>query len=209
MYSNALKKSVVGILLFCFLFAVEMPLLPLPAAPGPDETPVAVENDSQPGILEVEGGSASKASASKSSFLPILAAAIGAGILTAVLVFVVSKKSYDIIGKWRLTIEYNNVPSGYNFGFAGSREEGSFSIVSGSLSLGSGTYKVDGKDVSIMINWKGDDVANLIGVFTDADHMEGSYTETPHYSGRWYASRVDDATPSELKESAAVDRHLR
>ena len=208
MRMNAMKKSITAILSLCLLFALETSLRPLPAAPARNETPAADKDDFQAGLIEVESGGTGAVQGKKSLLLPIIAAVTAAGAIAAVLVLVVFKKTYDITGNWRLTIEYDGHPTGYNFAFSGTKKSGTFNIILPGYVLGSGTYEVDGKDVSITIDWNGPDVANLTGAFTDADHMEGTYTETPDYSGRWYAERVDIGA-AELKEQAASDRHAR
>ncbi len=109
--------------------------------------------------------------AKKKSILPYVL--IGAGVLavTAVILFLVLKSSYDITGTWEITFTQGSESATGIFYFTGEKDSGTYqSDLSPTFS---GTYTVDGKDVTMIVVVM--PTIQFLGQFTGKDGMSGTY----------------------------------
>jgi len=174
------KKMITAFVIFAFLSLLQISAMPQAAQQSPDQAGTSISNpDEAPNFIEEEGDAGYQPK--KKSMLPIILGVVALGAVVAVLVLVVLKTKYDITGQWQVSWNY----PGYNSGsapiiFSGDKKSGSFAIGSSS-----GTYTVDGKNVS----WTYSDGNTVYtGTFSGKNNMSGTIVSsgTP---GTWTAVR--------------------
>jgi hypothetical protein len=161
------KKPIAMFLVLAFVALLQVSVLPLRADRAPDRV-VASTPDQGPGYIEEEGGPSHPA---KKSIVPVLLIGVGVAALAAVLVLVVFKTKYDIIGDWEFS--FNSASPAHTWSWAltfrGEKKSGTFSDEYGDT----GTFTVDGTNVVIAYDeWD----INLTGAFDGKDRMTGSAT---------------------------------
>lgn len=170
-----------------FLALLQISAMPLHADRAPDQGGAAISSPEQgPSYIEEEGASSPKG---KKSIVPVILIGLGVAAVAAVLVLVVLKTKYDIVGKWTVNYDWKNSADGSTtMEFIGDKKSGDVHM----LNTKFGTYTVDGKDVSWNISFIV--TANYVGKFTDKTHMSGTMTNTSGNSGTWTAVKQATAT---------------
>jgi len=114
-----------------------------------------------------------------------------------VLVLVIFKTQYDIVGTWTIHLIYDN----------DDNEWDSITVFSGNKKSGttldnydaSGTYTVDGKNVTFTLSWS-NTIITFTGQFDGKDKMSGSFNEASKWTGTWTAVRgASNASVPKLK----------
>jgi hypothetical protein len=193
------KKRVIALFVaFAFLSLLTASTMPLRADQAPDQAGTTVSSPEQgPSYIEEEGYGSAPA---KKSIVPMILIGVGVAALAAVLVLVVLKTKYDIVGTWTVSYNWELTPDGStDIIFIGDKKSGTISLYGSSM----GTYTVDGKNVTFVINSTA--VATFVGVFSDKTHMNGTMTNDEGNSGTWTAVK-SAAAPASLpgKDLAAV-----
>jgi len=186
---NFIKHHQRGIALaaaFAFFWLIQVGNFPLKAETDPSpQSSIGVQPE-QPGSIEMTAASGQK-SAKKSPLLPIIIGVVVVGAVAAVLILVVFKTKYDIRGSWNTVITW---PWGGTdnpvITFSGDKDSGILT----STYDDTGTYTVDGKDVSWRFDW--DTTFVWTGKFTDKDTMSGTINWPPD-TATWTATRVSAA----------------
>lgn len=178
-----LHKNVALIVLFSFLAMAQMAAAPVPTG---DHTPAPVSGeDATPGSVEkldlAQG-------AKKSPLLPILIGVAAAGALAAILMLVVFKTRYDIRGTWYIEISILGIPLPAVATFSGSRSSGTVEWDEEG-DLGSGTYQVSGKNITVLINEEGV-TTTYTGEFIGKNDANGTWTSSVGLNGTFTATRI-------------------
>ena len=190
-----IKKQQKWIALFVtltFVWLLQISTMPMAAASAPELTS-STSNDQGPRFIEEEGDSGYQAP--KKSILPVILIGVGVVALAAVLFLVVLKTSYDIVGTW----EFNYTSTApaktwtWTLVFSGDKKSGTF-VDAGDT----GTYTVDGKNVTIRYNAPWDNNIAISGAkFDGKDTMSGTATFTDLkvggidvFSATWTATRA-------------------
>ena len=175
---NMIKKQQKWIALLVtltFLGLLQVSSMPCEAsAAGTTEQISAANAEQGPRYIEEEGDSGFVGK--KKSILPIVLIGVGVVAVAAVLFLVVLKTTYDIVGTWEFN--YTSVSPAKTWPwilvFSGDKESGTF-VDAGDT----GTYTVNGKDVTIKYNAPWDNKIAIIGAkFDSKDKMSGSATFT-------------------------------
>ena len=181
-FINQHRRSVAILTILAFAFLMQISTCPLRA-----ET-------EQPGSIE-RVGSSGAAAAKKSPLIPILIGVVVVGAVAAVLILVVFKSKYDIVGTWDCTGDGGDWS--HTFTFTGDKESGTWTEDTG-YDIKESSYTVDGKDVTwtgkryfsgTNIWWSTD---TFTGKFTDKETMSGTYTTVyllGSASGTWTATK--------------------
>jgi hypothetical protein len=176
------QKWIALLVAVTFAWLLQVSTMPLQAA---DTTaPASSERIEQgPDYYEAVGQKADPAK--KKNILPYII--IGAGVLavTAVVLFLALKSSYNISGTWNIVFTQGSESASGIFYFTGVKESGTY--LSDLSPTFSGTYSVDGKKVTMIV------VAlptiQFIGQFTGKDTMSGTYG-LGNSIWNWTATRV-------------------
>ena len=193
------QKWIALVVTLTFAWMLHVSAAPLAAA-GAAEQVSSANAEQGPDYLEASGQKA--ATAKKKSILPIVLIGVGvAAVTAAVLILVVFKTKYDIVGSWTLTWKWTvggNASDTVKFTFSGTRESGLVSEDYGDT----GTYTVDGKDVTwILTSYNAG--FKWTGRFDDKDTMSGTMVlPSEGESGTWTATRI--GTTAALPDYAAV-----
>jgi len=172
------KKLIALVAVFSFMYLVGIVNMPLQANDDPQ----------QPGAIEKVGTSGAT-TAKKSPIIPIIIGVVVVGAIAAVLILVVFKTKYDIVGSWAWTYDAGGTPV---YTFVGDKASGTYT----NTNLERGIYAVDGKDVTI--TWEdytgGFHIVMysfvLTGKFDSKTTMSGSYSGVDWFgpfSGTWTA----------------------
>jgi len=184
------KKRVIALFVaFAFLSLLSASTMPLRADQAPDPAGTTVSSPEQgPSFIEEEGyGSAS----AKKSIVPMILIGVGVAALAAVLVLVVLKTKYDIVGTWTLSFNWELTPDGSTeIEFLGDKKSGDVHLFGSKT----GTYTVDSKDVTFTVGTG--TVATFIGKFTDKTRLSGTMTNNEGNSGTWTAVKKATGTAS-------------
>ncbi len=175
---NAYRRLVAGFLTVAFCSLLHLASAPLNAAPATvsradaSDTPRAIEEES-------DGGTKAK----KKSSLPIILGVVGVGAIVAAVLLMGkkdSKDSYDITGSWNFDFTATNTSKTWSWRmtFSGSKSSGNWvnPFTSVFPNTATGTYTVDGKTVSIIINLFDPRDLLLNGQFENKDRMSGTAT---------------------------------
>jgi hypothetical protein len=163
--------------LLCLPQISSMPL----AGTGTEERINSVNAESGPGYLEAV--KQPPVPVGEKSILPYVLIGVGTCAVGAILLLVVLKTNYDIVGSWRFVF-FQPETEIYTLVFSGTKASGNFSF-DVSYSAG-GTYTVDGKNVTMAIKVPGNQIT---GRFIDKDTMTGTWGT---YAGtvNWTATRI-------------------
>jgi aspartate oxidase len=189
------KRMIALFVTLAFLSLLHATTMPLRAdqAPGPSGTAVSADEQG-PGFIEEEGYGSAPA---KKSIIPVILIGLGVAVLAAVLVLVVFKTKYDIVGTWSLD---NSIWSlgATTLVFSGDKKSGTITL---EKFIDTGTYTVDGKSVHFEFkaagynyNWVHD------GQFDGKDRISGTVqyyvNNNVSATGTFTATRVASAAAS-------------
>ena len=177
------KRVIALITAFSFFYLIGIASLPLAAVDS-------ASAERQPGAIEKTGSGGAHA-AKKSPLIPILIGVAAAGAVAAVLFLVVLKSSYNIVDTW--TGPFGSDTSTHQWTvtitFAGDKKSGTFTYHDSDGWDETGTYAVDGKDVTFAFDSEEDPI-QFTGSFSDKDHMNGTWLHVPvGATGTWTLSR--------------------
>jgi hypothetical protein len=169
------QKWIALLVTLTFMWLLQVSTMPLAAADTMEQVS-SVNSEQGPGYVEAIKHSVPVAK--KKSILPYVLIGVGVVAVTAVLILLVFKTSYDITGTW-IGTEITYGTYNYKYVFSGDKKSGTVVIteVSGS-GYWSGTYTVDGKNVA----WAVGDYA-YTGTFDSKTTMKGNITYTGHDYG--------------------------
>jgi hypothetical protein len=196
-----IKKRQKWIALFVtltFMWLLQVSTMPLAAA-GTTEQVSSASAEQEPGSLEAVSYKA--APAKKKSIVPIILIGVGVAAVAAILILVVFKTKYDIVGTWDLTTSWSGGSGGtVTNEFVGDKETGDVNLVLSGSSAKWGEYTVDGKDVTFWIL-----TSTFTGKFTDKTHMSGTMAGTGSSTGTWTAVKTSDTTIAPIPTNS-IDR---
>jgi hypothetical protein len=185
--SNMIKKQQKWIALLValtFVWLLQVSTMPVAAASAPEQI-ASASAEQAPGFIEQEGTSSYQAK--KKSILPVILIGVGVVAVAAVLFLVVLKTKYDIVGTWTIHVAYDG--DDYTFDsitvFTGDKKSGT----TADDWSGTGTYTVDGKNVTFTLRWPNDNTSTFTGQFDGKDKMSGRFHETNNFDGPWTAVR--------------------
>jgi hypothetical protein len=137
------QKWIAFLVTLTFVWLLQVSAMPVAAANAPEQISSA-GSEQGPRVIEEEGDSGYHAK--KKSIMPIVLIGVGVVAIAAVLFLVVLKTTYDIVGTWNFN--YSSVSPAktwtWTMVFSGDKQSGTFDDAGDS-----GTYTVDGKNVSI------------------------------------------------------------
>ena len=177
------KKKIALIAAFSFFYLIGIGSLPLAAVDS-------ASADREPGAIEKIGSSGSHA-AKKSPIIPIIIGVVVVGAVAAVLILVVFKTKYDIVGTWTgpFTSDSSSHQWTVTITFTGDKKSGTFVYHDSDGWDETGTYVVDGKDVTFTFDAEEDPIT-FSGSFSDKNHMNGTWLHAPvGATGTWTLSR--------------------
>jgi hypothetical protein len=179
------KKRVIALFVaFAFLSLLSASTMPLRADQAPDQAGTTVSSPEQgPSFIEEEGYGSAPA---KKSIVPMILIGVGVAALAAVLVLVVLKTKYDIVGTWTMSVNWTNpvITGTYTTTFVGDKKSGTCNA-----SVNSGTYTVSGSDATWTLG-----VATYIGKFDTKTTISGTMSNTGGNLGTFTASKNAIAT---------------
>jgi hypothetical protein len=195
--TKKLQRPIALFVVFAFLSLLQLSAMPLPAEQSPGQTAATMNNSEQgPSFVEEEG---SPAVTSKKSIVPIILIGVGVAAVAAVLILVVLKTKYDIVGSWTLNFSWaGETPGSTEIEFKGDKKSGDAYM----LDVKFGTYTVDGKKVQWVVSFIA--TATYIGEFTDKTHMSGTMTNNLGKSGTWTAVKAASAAAAPGNQRAVV-----
>jgi len=177
------KKKIAVIAAFSFFYLIGIGSLPLTAVDS-------ASADREPGAIEKIDSGGTHA-AKKSPIIPILIGVAAAGAVAAVLLLVVFKSSYNIVDTWSGPFASDSSTHQWTvtITFAGDKKSGTFVYHDSDGWDETGTYSVDGKDVTFAFDSEEDPI-QFTGSFSDKDHMNGTWLHAPvGATGTWTLSR--------------------
>lgn len=169
------KKMIAAFVVCAFLSLLQISAMPLPDEQTPGQAGTSMSSpEKAPNFIEEEGNTGYQPK--KKSMLPIILGVVAVGAIVAVLVLVVFKTKYDIVGAWDL--DYVSTSPAYTWTwtliFSGDKKSGVFDD-----NGDKGTYAVDGKNVTIKYDAPWDDSIAISGAkFDGKDTMSGTATFT-------------------------------
>ncbi|MBN2400077.1 MAG: hypothetical protein JXI33_07025, partial [Candidatus Aminicenantes bacterium] len=153
-----------------------------------------------------EAVSQKAAPAKKGSILPWILIGVGAITITAAVLFlVVLKTKYDITGEWEYFWKNTGDANWYGYNqpiiFSGNKKSGTLFY----LSTYTGTYSVDGKNVTFQFVYGSNDSVTNTGTFVDKDKMSGTwvYDQYTNITGSWEAVRVVTTANTAVPQASA------
>ena len=177
------KNTVALFVALAFISPLRLPTMPLQGGQAPDRTGTPISSAEQgPGFMEEEGYGSAPA---KKSIVPVILIGVGVAALAAVLVLVVCKTKYDIVGSWTIHVAYDQdlFPAlSHHHVFTGDRKSGTTTVDDWQ---GKGTYTVDGKKVEFTIHWAARTTTTFTGAFDGKDRMSGRFYEAFAFGGTW------------------------
>ena len=194
------QKWIALLVAVTFIWLLQVSAMPL-AAENSGGQASALDSEQGPGYLEAVSHHA--APPAKKSILPLVLIGVGVVAVAAVLVLVVFKTSYDIVGNWTFVFTgYTNET--HILSFSGSKKNGTCGFVE-VPGFFDGNYTVDGKDVAIvMTNFP---TTQFVGKFTGKDAMSGTWVDISEHSWTWTATRnaaSPTVSPTPLAQSALL-----
>ncbi len=177
------QQKWIALLVVCtFLWLMQVSTMPMAAAGTSGQTGVA---STEQGPNYYESVSNKAAPAKKKSMLPIILIGVGLLTVTAVVLFLVVLKNYDIIGTWNCNFTGTQGITNFQIVFSGNKKSGTWTLIGWT---DTGTYTVDGKKVTFQFN---SDPWIFTGEFTDKDIMSGNHTwPALAINGTWTATRI-------------------
>ena len=192
--------------LICFAFMMPITNVPLPAAASGHTDARA---DQSPGAIERAATSKMLVQRKPLPILPILAGVVAVGVV-ALLVLVVFKVNYDIVGSWKWTSVDSHQELNLFISFLGTEASGPL-VTLGDVSA-SGTYRVDGKNVTLQIlptwgniNFSGEFDGRKTIIGTESGYCSVCGTS---FSGTATLIQVADVTVPEKLGPPLSHRHL-
>ncbi len=178
-----LQRPIALFVVFTFLSLLQLSAMPLPAEQSPAPAEATVNStELGPNFVEEEG---EPVAAKKKSIVPIILIGVGVAALAAVLILVVLKTKYDLVGIWDLSFNWEDGTDGTTeIDFRGDKKSGDVYM----LDVKFGTYTVDGKEVEWIISFIA--TATYVGKFTDKTHMSGTMSNNLGDSGTWTAVKA-------------------
>lgn len=177
------QKWIALLVVLTFIWLLHVSAMPLAAATASEHVSPA-NAEQAPSFVEFENTSGSQGKGK--SILPYILIGVGVAAVAAVLLLVVFKTQYDIVGTWTIHITYDNDDNVWDSitAFSGDKKSGT------TLDNydATGTYTVDGKNVTFTLSWL-TTTMTFTGKFNGKDKMSGRFTETPHWVGPWTAVR--------------------
>ena len=177
------QKRIAWFVVLAFMWLLQVSTMPLAAATTSEH--VSAANAEQTPSF-VERVKASGSPAKGKSILPYVL--IGAGVIAvaAILVLVVFKTQYDIVGTWTIHIIYDDEGNPWDAitVFSGDKKSGTTRDDYGDT----GTYTVHGNNVTFTLIWS-DTIMTFTGEFDGKDEMSGSFDEASKWTGTWTAVR--------------------
>ncbi len=192
-----MKKLSAIIVLVTFLFTLHLSVQPLR---GESNQQTSISTSSQPNVVEQE--SSSYSASKKKSVLPVILGVLAVGAVVAVLVLVVLKTKYDITGDWLLYFKWDGSSNYSSTPMTCKGDKKSGDVLLSNVKYG--TYKVDGKDVTITFVI-GSVTATYTGKFTDKNRIEGEMTNSYNEHGVWYATRSSSSSSFNETEKSGAD----
>jgi hypothetical protein len=181
------QKWIALLVALTFVWLLQVSTMPVAAAGAPEQISSA-NKDQGPRYIEEEGRGGYHAR--KKSIMPVVLIGLGVVAVAAVLVLVVLKTNYNIVGTWA---ETNTMMTGTTtIIFSGSKSSGTLELQE---YIDTGDYTVDGKTVHFEFHASGYNY-NFVydGQFDTKDKMSGTvkYYEgsTVADQGTWSANRV-------------------
>lgn len=167
------QKWIALLVTLTFAWLLQVSTIPLAAA-NTTEQVSAASAEQAPSFIEEEGDAGYQAK--KKSILPIVLIGVGVVAVAAVLVLVVFKTTYNVVGTWNFDYVSTSPANTWTWTlvFSGDKKSGTFND-----SGDTGTYTVDGKNVTIKYNAPWDNNIAIIGAkFDGKDKMSGTATFT-------------------------------
>jgi hypothetical protein len=130
------------------------------------------------------------APAKKKSMLPWILIGAGALTLTAVALFVwpgLLVTKYDVTGSWVFVFTGPYTVT-HQCDFAGTKKSGTWVWPHASPSINHGTYTVDKKNITLLVDPTAGWTATISGTFTSKDAMSGTWTQAG-LTWNWTATR--------------------
>jgi hypothetical protein len=197
------KKWITVLLIFSFCYLIQLSAMPLQAESGAaaPAAPSMQAGSGTPNVVEEEDDSGYTAKKKKSA-LPILLAVIGVAAVAALLVLVVFKTKYDIVGTWTVnrTVAGSSVVRTLVFQSGGSVS------VSGYIDVG--TWTVDGKNATFTTGVTSMNYTyTYTGKFSGKDTMSGNvrYQQGATIEdGTWNATRASTTTGTSTTDKALL-----
>jgi hypothetical protein len=184
------QKWIALLVALTFAWMLQVSAMPLAAA-GTTEQVSSVSAEQGPDFVESIGHKF--VPVKKKSILPYVLIGVGVVAVAAVLVLVVFKTTYNIVGTWSVTYAFT---TGYTASgtvpcaFTGTKESGTVSGFYGDT----GPYTVDGKNVTWTLSSYAADF-KWTGQFDTKDTMSGTLVmPSQGVNGTWTATRTAAAT---------------
>ena len=179
------------LLSFALLVQSAPPSLPAESGAVPVEGPTAVASADQPGATEIPAVKAPHAKKKRFPWGTIVFPVILVGAAAAVLIPILTKDKYDIIGTWHVDTTWPEPDNrfgllSYGFTITFSPYNTFFTVVFDIGGVTFGSYRQDGRDVSFRLN----DVTQYAGQFIDEDSLSGTMTDSFGLTGTWTAVRI-------------------
>jgi len=197
------QKWIALLVTLTFAWMLQVSTMPLAAA-GTTEQVSSTSAEHGPDFIESIGQK--YAPAKKKSILPYVLIGVGVVAVAAVLILVVFKTKYDIVGNWTVSWTWTAGYTGTGSRpavFSGTKESGTVSGFYGDT----GTYTVDGKNVTWTLS-SYDPGFKWTGQFDSKDTMSGTVDiPSEGASGTWTATR-NAATTAIPKQAAAQSEKI-
>jgi hypothetical protein len=193
------QKWVALLVTLTFAWLLQFSALPLNAKET-NEQIASTSLEPGPGFHEVTKNNAPPAR--KKSILPYVLIGAGAVAVTVVLFLVVFKTRYDITGTWSVHITYDGNYSDWDTTvvLSGDKKSG----IAVESNGGSGTYTVDGRDITVALHWPSGETIDCTGKIESNDRMSGRFVESVYWQGNWTAVRIaSGASAPVLKQPAS------
>jgi hypothetical protein len=193
------QKWIALLVTLTFAWMLQVSTMPLAAAGSAEQTSFA-NVEQGPDFVEAVGHK--PAPPPKKSILPYVLIGVGVVAVAAVLILVVFKTTYDIVGTWTVNWTWTAGYTGTGTKpcvFSGTKDSGTVSGFYGD----NGTYTVDGKNVTWILS-SYDPGFKWTGQFDTKDTMSGTVVlPVEGASGTWTATR--NATTTSIPKHAAIE----
>ena len=176
------KKRIALIVTLTFMWLLQVSTMSLAANETTEQIGFA---SAEQGPDFVEAISHKADPAKKKSILPYILIGVGVVAVTAVLFLVVLKANYDITGTWTFIFTHEATTETNIFTFTGTKANGNF--VHNLNPTFVGTYKVDGKNVTMTLTYYPS--TQFSGQFTAKDTMTGALIEDDNDIWNFTATR--------------------
>jgi hypothetical protein len=168
------QRWIALLVVLTFTWLLQVKAIPMAAAGAAERVAIAGAEQG-PGFVEQE--KATLLPAGKKSIVPVLLIGAGVVVAAAVLLLVVFKTAYDIVGEWRYSWKWEGAAdwseTNQPLVFSGDKKSGTLTIWGYP-----GTYSVDGKNVTFRFNYYDngpDDYTVNTGTFNGKDKISGTW----------------------------------